>query len=211
MSRTLSDEQKNYWDLVISIITIIGVLLGGALTFEQYVEAKTKDRVERTFEFLSRYNQTPLSDDNAALNAVWSRVLTATLDKIRRQDLKPGPAHDALVRNILDTIDAPASPVSPAKPDSGDAAKDTPIPEKISDMIEFYDQLAVCVDAGLCDEDLARTYFGTEAYGFFSNAYPFVCRERHTWNDPNYARQSALFAMGNGLDAACRPWTFGRP
>src|SRR5271154_3508065 len=78
----MTDERKNYWDVIIAVITLIGAILAGGLTFQQYLEAKTKDRVEQTVQFLTRFDSAPLSDSRQRLDKLWSDLRDSLPDSL---------------------------------------------------------------------------------------------------------------------------------
>jgi len=194
MKAELSDAAKNFWDVVISTATLVSVVVGGGFAGWQYLDAVKKDKIEHTLEYVTRYQQAPLYDQRQTVDSVWPAVVMQLGDELGR-----GTATEARSNQLYAAI-----VLSQFKPT-------TDRQKALSGLIDFYDQLATCVSEKLCDADTAKHHFGIDAKALLDNAYPFICAQRAFWHDRDFARPAAVFALGQGMDAACLPWTFGKP
>lgn len=194
MKAELSDSAKNFWDVLISTATLFCAVVGGVFAGCQYLDAVKKDKIGHTLEYVARYQQAPVYDQRQSVDPAWPAIVVQLADELGGETATEA-ASNRLYAEIVLARFRPATEQEKA----------------LRGLIDFYDEIATCVGEDLCDRQTAKHHFGVDAKALLHNAYPYICAQRAFWHDKDYARPAAIFALGSGMDEACRPWTFGRP
>ncbi|MEO1659312.1 MAG: hypothetical protein AAFR65_16525 [Pseudomonadota bacterium] len=168
------DKDLSYWpqtatgrvDLIGKVGAIILVIFGVV----EYFDRKDETRVSRTQELMKEYATGPLRD---AQNVINSTILDhlASIEAIRAVQWDAdaaATAHADIVQFLVwDSRDADG------------------LVREIDDLLEFYERVTICVETRLCDREVARAYFTTDADWLFENFRPYILQRRE--NAPGFA------------------------
>jgi hypothetical protein len=165
------DTLNAFVDGLLDKLTKAGILIAGVFALYQFMDAKQDARVQRTSEYITRYEEgTPaaaLRRINAAL-----RPYAPQFEKLTGEDGLSAATRKDMVLTLFDH--------SPT------------LAEDVDAIVGFYKGLDACVRQLLCDRTTAVTYFGPEASEFYSNFEPYF-GVRHV-SDPAFASSVVLFA-----------------
>ncbi|MDM8547129.1 hypothetical protein QUF61_11600 [Candidatus Venteria ishoeyi] len=72
----------------------------------------------------------------------------------------------------------------------------------IKNLVDFFDQLQICVQHRICDRAVAEAFFGTYARSFYQLHQPWIIQQRKVI--PGYACPLQVFVEGRNAAAQCR-------
>ena len=76
----------------------------------------------------------------------------------------------------------------------------------LQELVLYFDQLAACVKAELCDVGAVTSMMASQGRGFFRTYYPYICYLRKESNDQTVARDFELvFNSGSLGKQYCTP------
>lgn len=159
-----------------------GVSLNGPLRTAPASPGYDTARVDRALEFVDRYNSTGqlLDSRNRVSEATRNGMatITAVLKDPSLTDQQQLAA--AYQRTILELVEAEN------------------LGGPLEQLFNFYDQVLICRDMQLCDDDVATQFFDNDAGDFSRTFYPWVCKVRADWNDPAaFARVLDFYIEGD--------------
>jgi hypothetical protein len=157
----------------------IWIVLGVPLFFVEHHLQLDRDRATATLEFVKRYQDSQLVSERFALLAPWMQY---NIEEFRQARPSPQAVEDLVLKLVN------ASPTSGGRD----------MREAIFSIVDFYETLQLCVDAGRCDRELALSYFGMYAKQFYCLYKPYVFKLRHDQNIPTYAQRLEQLAQGGG-------------
>lgn len=146
-----------------SLIGLVGVVVGGVFAGKQYLDSLHKDRVTQAMEYVKRYHEAEMMTARSTLT------------------LNMGA--------VIETVTAADTNASIAER----FRKNNSLLVSMTSLLNFYEEVETCVRSNLCDRATVISLFGNDAKGFFSFAYPYVCAERDRWKSANLYRASETF------------------
>jgi hypothetical protein len=178
MTASLNFVNARFWTWL-ERASWIWIVLGVPLFFVEHHLQLERDRATATLEFVKRYQDSQIVSERFALLAPWMQY---NIEEFRLA--KPSPqAIEDLVLKLVN-----ASPTSGPRD----------MREAIFSIVDFYETLQICVNAGRCDPALAVSYFGQYAKQFYCLYKPYIFKLRHDQNIPTYARRLEQLAEGEG-------------
>lgn len=160
------------------VLTALAVLAGGLWGWNQFNESQRGKRVDRTMEYILRYEQGPVADARHSFSGA----------------LKELGNHQLLPDEFLAAVDANIK--------TGDIEE-----AKIDTVVDFYEGLFVCTSNNICDKDATTSYFAdAESENFVSNFISYICtRRRGNRRNSSYAKGLFWIAnLGENSGANCR-------
>ena len=159
-------------------VAAISVVIGGLFGIYQYLEHKSAVRVDRSMAFVERYQG--------------NSTLVAARVKITQSQEK----HTGELNQILQ--DPALSAVQLSTKYENEIIKQIE-EEKLNGALEqlftFYEQIILCREMELCDEDVAKQFFDTNAQDLVNTYYPYICKIRSEWHNPKqYQKITELFS-----------------
>lgn len=148
-------------------VAALAVVIGGLFGIFQYLEHKAAVRVDRSMAFVERYHGDGMLVA-ARLKIIDSMALRAPQLKLILQDssLKSEDLQVKYDAEILKQI------------------TEDQLNGALEQLFTFYEQIILCRQMDLCDEQVASQFFDTDAEGFVLTFYPYICDVRQTWNNP---------------------------
>ena len=67
----------------------------------------------------------------------------------------------------------------------------------LEQLFTFYEQIILCREMDLCEEDVAAQFFDTDAEGFLNTYYPYICHVRKEWLNPGQYKKVTQFYSPN--------------
>jgi hypothetical protein len=65
----------------------------------------------------------------------------------------------------------------------------------LEQLLTFYEQIILCREMDLCEEDVAAQFFDTDAESFVNTYYPYICNVRKEWHNPRqYEKITAFYS-----------------
>ena len=148
-------------------VAALAVVIGGLFGIYQYLEHKADVRVDRSMAFVERYH------GNSMLVEARLRITESMAKRsVQLNQILQNPA--------IKAEDLPAKYESEIlKQISEDKLNGA-----LEQLFTFYEQIILCREMDLCEEDVAGQFFDTDAQGFVNTYYPYICNVRKEWHNP---------------------------
>jgi len=159
---------------VIDLSSRVALLAAGAFAVVQYLQSLQDLRVERTTQYITRYEDGNASVARRSINSLF-RPYVAQFNELRQLGGVSPDMQYEIVKAIAET-------------DEGHGLFD-----RIDTVVDFYEGLWTCVREHLCDQPVAEGYFASgEAAEFWNNFEPYILDRRA--NNPSFATGLEIFA-----------------
>jgi hypothetical protein len=148
-------------------VAALAVVIGGLFGIYQYLEHKSDVRVDRSMAFVERYHgDGKLVEARLKIIDSMTNRAQQLVQVLQDPELSQEALPSTYNKLILDFIneDKLAGP--------------------LEQIFTFYEQIVLCRKMELCDELVAEQFFDTDAEGFISTYYPYVCHVRKEWHNP---------------------------
>jgi hypothetical protein len=171
--------------MIATWVTIVGAFVGAFVALSEYHDKVHHEAVSATLGYEQRYSATPILDARNRLDAFWlpkvNDVFAAT---------KEGDA--PLTKYVLEALN-----------NNPTAMADTAM------VVNFFEGLATCVCARLCDSQSAVQLFGKDAFDLYGLNYPYIQAQRQLLQDQGYGEGLSVLAKSSKSDessiaALCR-------
>lgn len=168
---------------VLSIwVTIFALMIAAGWTLREYRQNQKDQQIDRVFEFARRAESTLISEARKAVFLAWDE---AEADLIR----------------LIDPNNSTNKKLSPVELESKleiftlDVIRNKIYYETLS-LVNFFNNLAICVKRKLCDAETAYDYFGSEILSFKNLHLSFILglRQRTGWRNPTYGEDLIDFS-----------------
>ena len=157
-------------EFVLKVILIVASV--GA--FVQYCEIRQENRVKQTMEQLKSFNSGRLQKAYLNLNSIWFGYYSS-IEDINKETIKRKDDVAQIKANII-------LPIITKKE----------LQQDIRLLVDFYENLQVCVQNQICDKQVARDFFGDYADNFYCWHLPWIKKQRT--GIPDYAKHLLAFA-----------------
>jgi hypothetical protein len=159
-------------------VAALAVVIGGLFGIYQYLEHKSAVRVDRSMAFVERYHGNSMLVE-ARLKITKSMAKrTSQINQILQNPALT--AEDLQVKydnEILKLID------------------EDKLNGALEQLLTFYEQIILCREMDLCEEDVAAQFFDTDAESFVNTYYPYICNVRKEWHNPGqYEKITAFYS-----------------
>ncbi|HKJ18634.1 MAG TPA: TIR domain-containing protein [Xanthomonadales bacterium] len=144
------------------------------------------ERVNRAMEFVDQYNGAGQLLD--ARNRV-SEATNNGMDQIAEVLKNPDFSEQELAAAYSDTILS--------------MVEEERLATSLEQLFKFYEQVLICREMQLCDEDVLAGFFDTDAGGFSRTFYPWVCQVRADWNNPDAFDRVMDFYLEGDSQTVC--------
>ena len=169
---------------------LLGSLAAGIFTVTEYLENKETEQIKSTLEILKTFNE----DRFKAARLEIDRFQTETLPKFETILNSKRPQKETN-REYLDFTNK--------------AVIDYQLAGEVTDLLEFYEDVAICASNSICDRVTAEKFFKRRGKSFVVVFAPYICRERFRWRDPGYGEWLGPFFTGQPFDSICRQYGLG--
>jgi len=150
----------------LDILVKIGAVFAGIFAVHEYLEARRDGRTARTLTYVERFQ----SEDTAIGASI--RRIDAELWANERQlrwlkqlaDVDPPAAEEALDKFVTKLVDG--------------TDQEPGLRQAVHDVTTFFDELAICARARLCDEATAEAFFAGRAVELWNVFEPEVAARR---------------------------------
>jgi hypothetical protein len=161
-------------------VAALAVVIGGLFGIYQYLEHKSAVRVDRSMAFVERYHGNSMLVE-ARLKITESMAKrTAQLNQILQDPaLKPENLQAKYDSEVLKLI------------------SEDKLNGALEQLFIFYEQIILCCEMDLYEEDVAGQFFDTDAQGFVNTYYPYICHVRNEWHNPGQYQKITQFYSPN--------------
>lgn len=146
-------------------VGLLAALFGGAWALVELDEKRDSERMQLTMSFQKLYGEGDVRDARR-------RIVKAWAEEGERQDEANRFAEDEYERYILAVIAG------------------SKLEEDISILLDYFDNVAVCVSKKLCDRDVVRSMLQRDARRLHNRHFPYLKKIRADLEDRS---------IGNGL------------
>jgi hypothetical protein len=155
-------------NFVTTWIGIAALIVGGVWAAFQYLEKVKDDRTKVTISYVERFDKPPLYVARDRITSVWGKY---------DADLRRALVNYEKYRHfVLSTIH-----------------KEEIEPDIVA-MMDFFDELQLCVNHNVCDRETAFLFFGPHVKSFYALHYAYFEDQRKKWNDPSIGKDTEAFA-----------------
>ena len=177
------DQTKTLSEIIGIWFTIVALLLGGGFALFEYLDQKQETRLEATVSHVREFRREPMHSINRKLS---KSEQTASYDATKL--LKEFPSETVAQHYYKFIIQ---------RVEDDDLAAD------LDQMINFYEEVVICVYTGICDRDSAENYFFLRGRNFYRTYYPYICSEREKWRDLSTGRLLQAFFNPSATTDPC--------
>ena len=157
-------------------VAAVSVVIGGLFGIHQYLEHKSAVRVDRSMAFVERYHGNDM-------------LVEARL-KINSSMIKRSPELNQILQNpALKSEDLQLKYDSEILKFIAEDKLEGPLEQ----LLTFYEQIILCRELELCEENVAGQFFDTDAEGFVNTYYPYICHVRKEWHNPGQYKKVTQF------------------
>jgi hypothetical protein len=156
-------------ELLIKLIVVVGAL--GAVY--QYFDIKQENRVKETMDQLKAFNSGDLQAAQLKLTATWENY-QPQFELINRQTVADEQDKSLIQAKIVLPV-----------------IKQNKLQREIGLLVDFFDNLQVCVQHHICDREVAQGFFGGYTGNFYRLYRPWIEEQRKVI--PSYAAQLQAF------------------
>lgn len=160
---------KTLTEIIGTWITICGAIAGGVFAIVEYRDNVAQEKVKATLEYVTRFNSKPLYDTYVSLGEFWDDRDQETTEKQRIGEAQ-------LKEYILTTI------------------RGNKLQKRTDQVLDFFDNLRICVCAKVCDDVTAAEFFGKRAYELYGIDFPYIEQARSKYEDPSFGIGLESFA-----------------
>lgn len=176
-SMSNNSENNSFWPhRAIDWINLIGqciLIIGGLGAVYQYFDVKQENRVKETMAQLQVFNSDPLLATRLKLGNVWESY-QAQLLQLKQREFK-SEQDTALIQGKI---------VIPI-------IQQRQLRRDIDSLVDFFDNLSICIQNRICDGKVARAFLGSYAQSFYELHQPWIAQRRET--TPHYANYLEAF------------------
>ena len=143
-------------------------------------------QVNRAMEFVDQYNGAgQLLDARNRVSEATNNGMDEIAQVLRNPDLSEQELATAYNNTIVNMVE------------------EENLATSLEQLFKFYEQVLICREMRLCDEDVLAGFFDTDAGGFTRTFYPWVCRVRADWNNPGAFEGVMDFYLEADSQAVC--------
>lgn len=168
-------------------VAALAVVIGGLFGIYQYLEHKSAVRVDRTMAFVERYHGN-------------SMLVEARLKITESMTLRVGQINQLLQDPTLKPEDLPAK----YSEEVLKLVNEDDLAGPLEQLFTFYEQIILCRELALCEEEVAQQFFDNDARGFVRSYYPYICFIRKEWNNPSQFERVIKFYSANNSASICQ-------
>jgi hypothetical protein len=147
-----SEAAKRTSDVIISWLTVVGILLGGTWTLKEYSDTQRAARVSRTFEYVKRANEGDVLKANRDMNVMTREI-----------------------RSLAQSLPTETRAKAISEMQIKRYAEDQAYRLTFSALEGFYSELAICTSRELCDKESADSFFRRNAFAFYMTQSSVFC------------------------------------
>lgn len=149
---------------IVDVLSKLSFVVAGVFALIQFEESKRLARVERTFNYITNYEQGPASRSrNKIRNVLRPYAHVFSENEVNAEE------YERLVMALID------------------AEQESRLSESIDEVVDFYEGLNLCLKQKLCEKAVIKKYFGDggKIHFIWSQFYPYVLDRRK--NNSQYA------------------------
>lgn len=179
-------DAKSITDFLTRWLTVVTLVSAAVFGVLEYVDHKNDVRIQRSLDYVERYNQDLYLSLRNRLNDVLEQEsgrLIATLvdDSLSAEEIQR--RYFEFINEMIVTHN---------------------LKSDLRRLLGFHEEVVLCVNAGLCDADVVRSFFSVDAQELFRGFYPYVCAQRDQWKNPTIASQVENFYIGDDADTCAQ-------
>lgn len=179
-------DSKSITDFFTSWLTVITLVSAAVFGVLEYVDHKHDVRVQRSLDYVERYNQDLYLTLRNRLNDVLEKESQTLISTLVDDSLSP----QQIQRKYSDFIN--------------EMIAKHELKSDLRRLLGFHEEVVLCVNAGLCDADVVRSFFSVDAQELFRGFYPYVCDQRDKWKNPTISAQIENFYIGENIDTCAQ-------
>ena len=151
------DKYKKIVDIVVPALTLIIIVYFGYVELNNY---KKTSKEKNSINLVERYSKDNLLESRMKIDLIWQNTL------IKFKELTNKNSSNKTYKKFIVSL-----------------VKDNNLHTDITIISEFYEETAICIETGVCDEETITDYFYKKGELFFQIFYPYMCYLRQAWGN----------------------------
>jgi len=169
------EKYKAISEFINSWLKIVAVFAAGLFTVNEYFDHKEGEQVKLTLSYVERYSSNKMLDIRNALSMKLDEENDALVSTLSDSSLDANELQKKYDKLILEIV------------------KKHHLAIQLKTLIDFHEEVVLCVNSALCNEQVARDFFSADAQELFRGFYPFVCDERRKWKNDKIGQRVETF------------------
>jgi hypothetical protein len=153
------------------------------------MEAKQRDRAERTLQYVERYSSGEYASSAMMMDEALDLQFGELQAVLTNPNLTPEETEKQYTEFILGLFSDPE------------------LRRAMNRLLRFHEELVQCVINELCDREITLSFFNNSTVELLRTYYPYICEKRAKWNDPDAYRLVEQFYLEKSGVASdvCKP------
>ena len=174
------EHYKTISDFINSWLKVFAVVAAGVITVNEYYQHKEAEQVKLTLGYVERFSSGKLLDMRNQIDGKLdeeNEALVATLSNNKLNEEQLEKEYRQLILNVV---------------------KKHHLSLQLKTLLAFHEEVVLCVNTSLCNEQVARDFFTTDAKELFNGFYPYICEERRKWKNEKIGQRVEQFYVRTG-------------
>lgn len=180
------ENYKAINEFISSWLKVGTVIMAAFFSITEYLEHKESEQVKLTLKYVERYNSNKMLDMRTQLSLKLDEENKALISTLSDSSLSADELNKKYSQLILQIIEKHKLAVN------------------LKTLIGFHEEVVLCVDSTLCNEQVAKDFFTIDAQELFRGFYPYICEERRKWKNNRIGQRIEAFynkSDGNACSA----------
>ena len=169
------EKYKIISDFINSWFKVFAVIAAGVITVSEYYQHKEGEQVKLTLSYVERFNSSKLLDMRNLIDMKLDEENETIISTLSKKDLSEVEMEKAYGQLIVDIVEKHRMSL------------------QLKTLLAFHEEVVLCVNTALCNEQVARDFFTTDAKELFKGFYPFICDERRKWKNDKIGQRVEHF------------------
>ncbi|SNX59303.1 protein of unknown function [Nitrosomonas ureae] len=151
--------------IALSVISTFAIITGGIFGLVEYMGHKEDLRKSASLNLVTNYHSDVYLKNTEKLQNIWSNHYPNLIILSNDNILHNKEKIIAYNKFVIEMV-----------------SKES-ISQEIINILNFYERVAICVEAQLCDKEVIDNFFLNDGRTFFNKFYPYICALRNQWQD----------------------------
>nr|WP_315428174.1 hypothetical protein [uncultured Albidiferax sp.] len=165
-------------------LVIVGTVVGAGWGYFEYRHKEEQRRIEGSLTYVKRFSEGNMLESTRRIGSVWYSA-QSQLQKL--QDSPPGDEYARRHRQLVMSV------IEHGSVEDKDGKITRGVVADVDAVTAFFGELAICVNAGLCESQTAHSFFDDYARRFHCLHEPYLVWKAADYSS-DYGKDLATFA-----------------
>ena len=151
-------------------LQLLAVVLGGGFALLQYRDAASASRVAKALEVYQRYSKDEVLAARTKIDRAWLLAEPQMIEFLRKRSGTPRVQLASQWRTFVSGV-----------------VKNARVEPELLTVVDYFEEVATCIDAAICDPETARRFLKARALLFYRQHYCYIVGRRQQTSDPDFA------------------------